>query len=48
MQNIIIFGNSGSGKATLAKKYDLKYNLQHLDLYTVAWKDILQIRDKNE
>ncbi|MFW2374140.1 MAG: AAA family ATPase [Gammaproteobacteria bacterium] len=39
MKRIVIFGNSGSGKTTLAKEYSAKYNLPHLDLDTLAWKN---------
>ena len=41
MKRIVIFGNSGSGKTTLAKEYSAKYNLSHLDLDTLAWKDTI-------
>ena len=36
---IVVFGNSGSGKSTYAKKLAKKNLLSHLDLDTVAWKD---------
>ena len=39
MQKIIIFGNSGSGKSSLAKMYSAKHGLSHLDLDTLAWLD---------
>lgn len=39
MNKIIIFGNSGSGKSTMAKHYADKYQLAHLDLDTIAWQD---------
>ena len=35
---IIIFGNSSSGKSTLAKKLSREKNLARLDLDTVAWQ----------
>lgn len=41
MKRIVIFGNSGSGKSTLAKKYSAKYDLPHLDLDTLAWKNTI-------
>lgn len=37
MKKIIIFGNSSSGKSTLAKKICSDFNLAHLDLDTLAW-----------
>lgn len=37
MEKIIIFGNSASGKTTIAKKICEKYNLAHLDLDILAW-----------
>ncbi|HED33140.1 MAG TPA: ATP-binding cassette domain-containing protein [Gammaproteobacteria bacterium] len=36
---VIILGNSGAGKSTLAKVMARKYNLTHLDLDTLAWKN---------
>lgn len=36
MHKVIIFGNSASGKSTLAKRY-AKSGLAHLDLDTLAW-----------
>ena len=39
MYKIVIFGNSGSGKSTLSKQLKVKYNIEHLDLDTLAWKD---------
>ena len=37
MKKIIIFGNSGSGKSTMAKKLCSEFSLAHLDLDTLAW-----------
>ena len=37
MKNILIFGNSGSGKSTYAKKLCSSEGLSHLDLDTLAW-----------
>ncbi len=39
MTKIIIFGNSGSGKSSLAKKLVKQYQAAHLDLDTLAWLD---------
>lgn len=36
-KKIIILGNSGSGKSTIARKLSEEYNLKHLDLDTLAW-----------
>jgi adenylate kinase family enzyme len=38
MSKIVIFGNSSSGKSTLAKKLAKKNQLAHLDLDSIAWK----------
>ncbi|WP_372655612.1 shikimate kinase [Halobacteriovorax sp.] len=38
MRKIIIFGNSSSGKSTLAKQLCLEKGLAHLDLDTLAWE----------
>ena len=38
MRKVLVFGNSGSGKSTYAKKLSLNENLVHLDLDTVAFK----------
>lgn len=40
-KKVIIFGNSASGKSSLAKHLALKHQLAHLDLDTVAWLDEL-------
>lgn len=37
MKKIVIFGNSSSGKSTLAKEYVDNFNLSHLDLDILAW-----------
>ncbi|WP_036178840.1 AAA family ATPase [Marinomonas sp. MED121] len=38
MKRIIVFGNSASGKSSLAKKLSLIHKLAHLDLDTLAWQ----------
>ena len=38
MRKILIFGNSASGKSTLARQLCGSENLSHLDLDTLAWK----------
>lgn len=38
MRKILIFGNSASGKSTLAKSLTRTEDLSHLDLDTLAWK----------
>lgn len=38
MERIIIFGNSGSGKSSLAKTLSERYKAKHLDLDTITWK----------
>ena len=40
VKKILIFGNSGSGKYTLAKKLCSSGSLSHLDLDTLAWQPI--------
>ncbi len=37
MSKILVFGNSGSGKSTFAKKLCKERGLAHLDLDTLAW-----------
>ena len=37
MKRVLIFGNSASGKSTLAKKLCSTEGLSHLDLDTLAW-----------
>lgn len=39
MKNILIFGNSGAGKTTLAKQLQQEFKLKHLDLDTLAWTE---------
>lgn len=39
LKKILIFGNSGSGKSTIAKELCDSGDLQHLDLDTIAWQD---------
>lgn len=41
MKKIIIFGNSSSGKSTLAKKLAQQEQLPHLDLDTIAWLPVV-------
>ena len=38
MRKIVIFGNSGSGKSSLARELHEKYQLAHLDLDVIAWQ----------
>lgn len=38
MKKVIVFGNSASGKSTLAKKLSALEQLAHLDLDTLAWQ----------
>ncbi|WP_144210586.1 AAA family ATPase [Shewanella donghaensis] len=38
MRKILLFGNSASGKSTLAKSLVQRENLAHLDLDTLAWQ----------
>jgi adenylate kinase family enzyme len=37
MTRILIFGNSGSGKSTMARELSEVHGIPHLDLDTVAW-----------
>lgn len=39
MKKIIVFGNSASGKSSLAKKLSLIHTIGHLDLDTLAWQE---------
>ena len=39
MQKILIFGNSGSGKTTMAKHLAKSEGIPHLDLDTCAWNE---------
>ena len=38
MERIVIFGNSGSGKSSLAKALSKLHGLEHLDLDVIAWE----------
>ena len=38
MERILIFGNSGSGKSSLAKALSERHRAEHLDLDTIAWE----------
>jgi len=38
MERIVIFGNSGSGKSSLAKALARKHEAEHLDLDVIAWE----------
>ena len=38
MSRIVILGNSGSGKSSLAKRLAAKAGCEHLDLDAIAWK----------
>lgn len=38
MRKLLIFGNSGSGKSSLAKRLSSEEGLAHLDLDILAWK----------
>lgn len=37
MHRILIFGNSGSGKSTMARDLSRRYSIAHLDLDQLAW-----------
>jgi adenylate kinase family enzyme len=37
MRRIVIIGNSGSGKSTMAQRLAAEHSLPHLDLDTLAW-----------
>ena len=43
LTKFVIFGNSASGKSTLAKKLAMKNQLAHLDLDTIAWMSTPQL-----
>jgi len=45
--NILIFGNSGSGKSTFAKNLCEAHGLAHLDLDTLAWKPTVPPKRKS-
>lgn len=38
MERIVIFGNSGSGKSSLAKALSSLHGTEHLDLDVIAWE----------
>lgn len=38
MERIVIFGNSGSGKSSLAKALASRHGVEHLDLDVIAWE----------
>jgi len=38
LSKVLIFGNSASGKSTLAKKISINNAAAHLDLDTIAWQ----------
>ena len=38
MEKIVVFGNSGSGKSSLAKALSELHGAAHLDLDTIAWE----------
>jgi adenylate kinase family enzyme len=42
LKKIVIFGNSASGKSSLAKTLAEKHQLAHLDLDTLAWLPITE------
>ncbi len=44
VQRVVVFGNSGSGKSTMAKKLVKEHGLVHLDLDTLAWEPNQPIR----
>ncbi len=48
MQRILIFGNSGSGKTTMARELAQRYGLAHLDLDSLAWAAPVQRKPLEE
>lgn len=48
MRRIVIFGNSGSGKTTMARALARRYDLAHLDLDHLAWARPGERRDVGE
>lgn len=38
MRRVLLFGNSGSGKTTMARALAVKHGLAHLDLDGLAWE----------
>lgn len=47
MLHIIILGNSGSGKSALANKIKNECDCAHLDLDTLAWKEVTPPERRN-
>jgi len=47
MKKVLIFGNSGSGKSTFAKKLTQTDGLRHLDLDSLAWQDTVPPKRKS-
>lgn len=45
---IVIFGNSGTGKSTLAKRYASALRIVHFDLDTITWDTTFERRDITE
>jgi len=43
MKKIIVFGNSASGKSSLAKKLSLIHSIAHLDLDILAWQEGIDV-----
>ena len=37
---IIVYGNSGSGKTTMARALSAELGIPHLDLDTIAWGEV--------
>lgn len=48
MKRILIFGNSGSGKTTMARALAREHGLSHLDLDSLAWDSLGVRRDPRE
>jgi len=45
---IVIMGNSGSGKSTMAARLSTELRIPHLDLDSLAWKDVAVRRPTEE